>query len=208
MKGVHSMYNKLMSWLASGSTAPFMYANQFFRRIFVRIQRDDQVEYLFCQAGGDGRLRREKLEYIGLYCRKDGLLYDAAPSVFKGSLVWSDLCIRTGPALLEQMRDEVRAKVEEKVGNDRRNLTVSKLSNPWLKSELQGVAEYGARDAARIIYLDNLASEQLKQRISHTNGEVHTHFHCDYHPEGWTEDEMLSYIMERDAFVEKKTEKV
>lgn len=201
------MYNKFMAWLASGNSDPFVYGDRFGNQIIIRVSKNSQIDYLFAQSGNGDQIERGKsFEYAGLYYWEDGLLYDTSRSVFSWSDMWDDLKTRTDEALLQKLQSEVRAKVEEKIGNNRNNLTVSALSDSWLKDSLRQAAEYGAASFARDVFLGRCSPAQA-QRISVVDGKVQTHFCCGYNSPRWTEDEMVSYITNSVAYVEKEAGK-
>lgn len=81
------MYNMLMSWLTSGSVVPFTFSKRSFKYALIRVQKSENFEYIFVQEtyGKESLVQPKKFEYAGIFCRKDGRLYDASKDVFYGS---------------------------------------------------------------------------------------------------------------------------
>lgn len=124
------MYNKLMSWLASGSTVPFMFEDEHFKHIIVRVQKDTQIDYLFAQMCFDGQKisKRRDLQYIGLYCRKDGRIY--APEVWTEDKLISYI---TDPD------DFAQKEVEKYLSEHQEDILLEFLMNDLLKKEYEQI---------------------------------------------------------------------
>ena len=66
------------SWLASGDIEQCCFQEKGDTYIMIRVEKAPDFEYLFCQQqdNGKGVTRNSSFKYAGIYCRKDGLLYD------------------------------------------------------------------------------------------------------------------------------------
>lgn len=72
------MNDLFSSWLASGDAGPCCFQEGGHGYIVVRIEKNVDFEYLFCQQlyHKENLTRSGIFKYAGIYCRKDGLLYD------------------------------------------------------------------------------------------------------------------------------------
>ena len=72
------MNDLFSSWLSSGDAGPCCFQEGGHAYIVVRIEKNADFEYLFCQQlyHKEDLSRGGAFKYAGIYCRKDGLLYD------------------------------------------------------------------------------------------------------------------------------------
>ena len=159
---------------------------------FIKLAKSLDIEYLFCQEnyGGDVLTREKPFQYAGIYCKRDGLVYDAQYSVCE---VEPDAGIlgKSKEDLLSELIEAVRRRIEAAVGNDRKNLTVSKLTDPSLIRSLEYAREYGADREAREHFLD-------------TEGFDPPAYHCFYTLDEWTEDSLPAYILDPEGFADRE----
>ena len=91
----------------------------------------------------------------------------------------------------ENLRQAVRRLVEAAVANDRRNLQITELSDPELLRKLKNEQDYYAKSKARERFLDAAEFEPPS-------------FQCFYEAENWTEDSLLSYILDSQGYAAKE----
>ena len=123
--------------------------------IFIKLAKNEDIDYLFCMENyDDNTLTREaSFQYAGIYCKLDGLVYDAQYSIC--ALEPDEKILgKSKEDLLSELLAAVRQRVEAAVGNDRKNLSVSELTNPILIRNLEYAKEYGAVREARKYFLD------------------------------------------------------
>ncbi len=187
------MNDQFSNWLFSNDTAPCCLQGRGWNYLLIRVEKNADFEYLFYQTLYDteGLVRDENFNYAGIYCQKDGLLYDACQDLIRIVENPESLKARTAGALQEQLIAAVRERVEAVINNDRRNLQVTKLTDGCLLNQLEYTYKYDAAQTARSLYL---AGEQLSV------------FFCYYKPDSWTEDSLLSYIADPEGYVQKQAE--
>lgn len=188
------MQNELMQWLASDLPEPVKYFQKQRESIAIlRVSIAPEFDYLYEQSHyyREAIQRGEAFEYAGIYCRKDGKLYDAQYALCILLPECSDdLHTRGRVQLAEQLKAAVCARVCTMIGNDRGNLTVTALSEEKAK-ELEAFRGRQALDRATRYYLSGRSIED-------------TIFQCSYTREPWSEQNLLRYILDPDDYVQQE----
>ncbi len=190
------MNQEFMKWLASDDAPFFFFEGRYGGNgTVVKMKKTDSLYYLFCQMsyGKEWLSSCDKFEYIGLYCIKDNRLYDARGRLFEIDGDEELLKRTTAKALKEDLQQRVRKKVEAVIGNDRKNLKVSELTDMSLLWEINRTREYRAANDARIQFLKN-------------DSYTPPVFQCSYTPDEWTDESMMSYILDPDGYAENKAQ--
>lgn len=192
----HANMNDLFSdWLSSGSAGPCCIQGRRCNYILIRVEKNADFEYLYCQEqyGGIRSISNEKFEFAGIYCRKDGLLYDAGNDLTSIAEDPEPLKARSAQSLRKRLEADVRAKVEAVIGNDRNNLQITELTSLSLIKNLEYAYQYHAAEDARKHYLSIVNYE-------------HRAFSCNYVPAQWTEETLLSYIADPEGYIQEQVE--
>jgi len=186
----------LSDWLSD--TGPYEYKAKEYHYSLVRVRKNENFDYLYTQRRyyhisekNCGIERREPFEYAGIYCRRDGLVYDGSHTL---ESLFDDPEARTmhkAENLRNQLEFAVRKTVEAAIGNDRNNLHISELSTKYEIERLERYQSYEAAGKARKAYLGNDDDSE----------EFVLVFQCDYQPEQWTEDSLLAYILDPNSYV-------
>lgn len=189
------MNDLFSSWLASGDAGPCCFQEGGHAYIVVRIEKNADFEYLFCQQlyHKENLTRSGTFKYAGIYCRKDGLLYDIQYSFSEIAEGPEAIKERSAEMLREKLKAAVREKVEAAIGNDRSNLQVAEITDSGLLSRLEYTLNYDAKETARRRYLDTVDFEPPV-------------FSCHYDPDHWKEDSLLSYIADPEGYAQKQAE--
>lgn len=187
------MNDTFKSWLASGDAGPCCFEEKRYNYTIIRVEKNADFEYLFClrQYDKGSVVRGSSFNYAGIYCRKDGLVYDAEYALTSMEDDPEPLKGRSSEALKEQLKAAVREKVEAAIGNDRANLQVRELTDSGLLSQLAYTCQYGAKETARRRYLDTVDFDPPA-------------FACNYEPDRWQEDSLLAYIADPEGYVERQ----
>lgn len=189
------MNDLFSSWLVSGDAGPCCFQDKGYNYILIRVEKNADFEYLFCQRqyNKEGLVRNSTFKYAGIYCRKDGLLYDAEYDLTSMEENPEPLNARSAEALRDQLKAAVRGKVEAAIGNDRKNLQITELTDGRLLNQLEYTLKYSAAEAARKHYLDTVDFELPV-------------FSCRYDPDQWKEDSLLSYIADPEGYAGQQAE--
>ena len=189
------MNDLFSNWLASGDAGPCCFQDSGHAYIVVRIEKNADFEYLFCQQlyHKENLTRSGTFKYAGIYCRKDGLLYDIQYSFSDIAESTESIKERSSETLREKLKAAVREKVEAAIGNDRSSLQVTELTDSRLVNQLEYTLNYSAKEAARKHYLDTVDFEPQA-------------FSCHYDPDHWKEDSLLSYIADPEGYAQKQAE--
>jgi len=191
MKNVsNEVKHAFMGWLASTYSGSFAYSVGTDHYTIIRVCKNEDFDYLYAQRRyqEDGIERGRNFEYAGLYCKLDGLLYDDQYDL----QALTDDTIQSAEKLREQLKQAVRHTVERQISNDRRNLQISEISTELELKRLADYQKYTAAGDARKIYL---ADEHRG-----------FFFHCGYSPKHWTEDSLLTYILNPIQYVATEVE--
>lgn len=126
--------HRFSDWLSSGSAGSHCTQGNGCNYIPIRVEKNADFEYLYCQKRydeGDTILNAD-FQFAGIYCWKDGLLYDAGYDLTSIAEEPESLKARSAQAFGKWLEAAVRAKVEAAIGNDRNNLQVTELTSPSL----------------------------------------------------------------------------
>jgi hypothetical protein len=150
----------------------------------IRVRKNEDFDYLYCQRQYHraGIERGDGFDYAGIYCLRDGLVYDGQYDI--RALSDND---RSDEVLREELKQAVRRAVEDAIGNDRRNLCVTELTNARERESMTYFQKYTASESARKAYLGG----------EYDDGEGYSFtFRCHYNLDNWTEDSLLAYILD------------
>lgn len=191
-----NMNDRFSDWLSSNSTSPCCFQGKGCNYILIRVEKNADFEYLYCQKRFDkgDSIQNERFEFAGIYCRKDGLLYDAGYDLTSIAENPESLKARSADTLRKRLETAVREGVEAVIGNDRNNLMVTKLTDIMLVKNLEYAYKYSAAENARRHYLDVVDYE-------------HQAFFCNYVPAQWKEETLLSYISNPGEYVQEQVER-
>lgn len=181
------------SWLASGDKGQCCFQEKGDTYIMIRAEKCPEIEYLFCQRryNGKGLTRDSSFKYAGIYCRKDGLLYDMQYPFSDMGQSPEELQNRSEEALWQQLKAAVRKKVEAAIGNDRSNLAITEVTDSSLLHQLEYSLKYSAKEQARKHFLDTVDFEPSV-------------FQCRYTPDRWTEESLFSCILDPEGYIEQE----
>ena len=190
------MNELLVNWLHSGDKGLLRLVLPRETYLFLRAEKQPGFDYLYCQRqyGSDGLRRKDGFQYAGLYCAADGLIYDADYALTHMDGADKTLSARSYEALRRQLQQDVRAMIEQRVDNDRGNLTVHELTDEKFLSTLE-------------VYRKYYAARDVRQRYLETGKINGDGFQCEYCPEEWTETSLLSYISDPLAYAENESER-
>lgn len=186
------MNKDFLSWLGQTEKNTCMVQSAGMTYYFVRVAKNEAFDYLYCQREYSGKelARGGAFKYAGIYCRSDGELYDGQYDVL--GLAGEDIEERSAGQLREDLQRNVRQLVEAAIGNNRQNLQITELSNPELLRRLQNEQNYYAKNTARERFLNTADFEPPS-------------FRCFYEAENWTENSLLSYILDPQGYAAKET---
>lgn len=185
------MNEQFLSWLASNESGPCCFRENATSYIFIRVEKNADFDYLFSQSQyrDVGMTRGSSFKYAGVYFKQNGLIYDGEYDL--RGICGEELDTRSAEKMQEQLQTVVRDKVEAAIGNDRRNLQITEITDQSLLNNLEYAYKYSAKEDARKAYLDTVEFEKPT-------------FRCWYEPEHWTEDSLLAYILDPEGYAEKE----
>lgn len=185
--------DKFTDWLISGEQRPYYYHQNGWCNIIIRVEKNADFDYLYVnqQFSTYTLTREEDFKYVGVYCRRNGSLYDTNDYLF-GTHMQTETT--SAEALIAQLKDSVRQKVDSVIKNERSNLSISEITDDTLLKRLDFFRQYSANERAR-------------ERVLNQDDYSPPVFNCEYVPEGWDEDTMLLYILNPDSYVEAEAKK-
>ena len=170
------LYEQFKEWLAGPAGEAFDYD----QHTVVRVWKNADFDYLFCQRNSGSVRRGEDFKYAGIYRKGDGLVYDDQFEI--RALRHEDLMRESAQRMARRLEADVRRAVEAAVGNDRSNLRVKELTSQRHLKELEEFVKYSAASEARDLFLRGKDGAPA--------------YACFYTPERWTEDFLLEYILD------------
>ncbi|GHU57898.1 hypothetical protein AGMMS49975_24050 [Clostridia bacterium] len=187
-------------WLVGAECSTFQYRRGNDRYTIILVRKNADFDYLYCQRqyNDDGIRRGDQFNYEGIYCKRDGKVYDWRYNVRD----LGDIGAENGggsQTLYNRLEEAIRGAVETDIGNDRRNLRVNEISDARWLERLAHFSKYTALDRARSLFL-------FGDEESGGNGDGYAFiFKCSYSPEEWTEDSLLAYILDPAGYTSAET---
>ena len=180
----------IMGWLTG--TGPLECQINGYHYTLIRVRKNADFDYLYVQRQyqGVGITRNDKFEYAGVFCKRNGRIYDSQYAIKDLFDSRNGLEARGADALHKQLNTAVRAAVDTAIGNDRNNLRIAALSSERALDKLEHFRKCSVADNARKAYLDNVE-----------DGCFEFHYRCEYRPPQWTEDSLLAYILDPNGYV-------
>jgi len=131
-------------WLAGPEGGAFTFRENNDYYTVIRVRKNADFDYLYALGvyKNDSIERSGNFEYAGIYCRRDGLVYDDQYSI--RPLRHGELMRGGAAATLQRLEGDVRQAVEAAIGNDRSNLRIAELVTQGSKDRLKNHIEYGA----------------------------------------------------------------
>ena len=183
-------------WLKSENVQPFRTKSVTYgserTTVVIKAPYSEDFSYLYTQSdNNDNGLRREcALEYAGIYCKKDGKLYDVKwqlkdifPKMTFENMAWE---------MVERLNENVCRKVEQRLANDKNNLSVKVLSEP---EEID----------LEIFKNSNMDTEVLNLFIGGNTSDS-IRYQCEYRVRDWQDEDVLRYIADPESFEEQQAE--
>ena len=139
----------LMGWL--NRFGPFEYKAGGYHNTLLRVRKNADFDYLYIQRQyhDSGIKRDDNFEYAGIFCKRNGRIYDAQYKIKDLFDDWDALQTRDAEVLQKQMEAAVRETVEAAIGNNRNNLRITELSSEQALKSLENYNEYSAKSQAR-----------------------------------------------------------
>jgi hypothetical protein len=186
--------HQFTEWLAGAYGFHFKCKLDGYHITFFRVQKNGAFDYLYCQRNfcGTGIERDVKFEYAGIYYKIDGLIFDVHYNIRGLMPVDDDYETRSLESLAKRLKFHVCRSVEKMVGNDRNNLRIRKLSSEQEIKKMEDFKAYEAAKQARNVFLESSGNE--------CDGDFSFVYNCRYSPQQWTEDSVLTYILDPDGY--------
>lgn len=186
----------LLDWLSG--TGPYAIKTGGYYNTLMRVRKNADFDYLYIQRQYhvDSIKRKDDFEYAGIFCKRDGLVYDVQYSVRALFDEQKDQNMRGSESLFEQLKADVRSSVEATIANDRDNLRIIELSSEEEIKMLEDFKSYYANERARTAYLGNDSDDDFESCVGYE-----FEFRCNYRPEQWTEESFLAYILDPAGYV-------
>lgn len=184
---------EFQDWLADPFYKPLVYRDTQSTHIYIKVPKNEDFDYLYGMTNyrEDAIHRNQPFEYSGIYCKRDGLVYDAYQEYYHISpeieAPYSQYQMR------ERLEKEVKAIIEARVADDRDNLEISELQSESEIESLSNFTSYTAEQLARRLFLHHQEDDVLR-------------FHSEYYFGGWTENNLLEFILDPNAFTEKEAD--
>ena len=186
------LHETFSAWLKGSEAGSFMFQKHEINYVVIKAQKNADFDYLYTQHnhGCSSIKRGDKFEYAGIYCRRDGLVYDAQYYLLTIKESLEGIISLSAKLLLARMIGEVCDAVVAAIGNDRSKLHVKKLTQTQDLNALEHAKEYGAATTARELFLSGVDGTAPQYR-------------CAYTSLYWEEDTLLEYILDPADYVSR-----
>lgn len=185
--------DELKEWLNNPNCYQLSKSNKYSSEILVKIPYKKNFDLLFyCHAWNGNNIELDtKLETAGLYCRKDGFIYNPSYQL-KYYCEGSEMILENSSKkdFAQKFTELVRAKVEEIIDNKRSNLTVKELTDSYSLNQLEYYSKYGAASAARKEFIKGNAVSDIVYK-------------CPYSTDSMTDKEYIQFILDKEPLVEE-----
>lgn len=180
------------NWLRDPIYKPLTVKGGKAQKVYIRVLKNDTFDYLYGQTtfSEDSVIRPFDFVYCGIYNKSDGLIYDSGGEFYRIAPEFES------PKDLHEIRAEVTAAVrkliEDRVSDDRSNLEIEELGGENGNGESYMV--FSTESNARKLFIFGKPASSL-------------HFECQYELKEWNEDNLLSYLADKDGFIRAETER-
>lgn len=179
--------DKFVEWLTSGDKKPFEMGKEYGCQVcpyfIIRVEKNADFDYLFCQSKG---ISCKDFEFFGVYCKQDGRVYNKHYCC----ILPEEVTGKSTDILLKELTDTVRGKVEDMIQNDRSNLQVTEVTDPFILRNIEYLPQR-VKEYARDLYLE---------------GSEPVVFCCNYIKERFAEDELLAYILDPEGYAKEEAD--
>lgn len=178
-------------WLKSDDYKPLVCENENGIYVCIKVPKNNDFDYLYMQSDYHGITihRNRNFEYNGIYCKKDGLIYDSNRVFHEAFPRIAD--VKSKKEMETALNNTVCRAVESIIADDRSKLTVSEITSKENTVDYENYRDYHIHGDARGKFLLGDTSEDIRFRCLYEFGE-------------WDEDNLLEYILDPDAFAGKE----
>lgn len=184
---------ELRAWFNNPSSCQLSKGDNYSTEHLVKIPYEKDFDLLFYSRTWHAKNIKldEKLESAGLYCRKDGCIYNSSYSL-------RDCCENSKMIIeyshkadfAEKFTELVKAKVKEIIDNKRSNISIKELTDSYLLRQMEYYAEYGAVDAAKKEFIKGNAVSDIV-------------YQCPFSTDSMSDKEYIEFILDKEPLVEE-----
>lgn len=185
---------KFKKWLEDELYSPLVIeSGRSTNTLLIKIAKNDNFDYLYQQTyyHSSHIERDEHLVFGGMYCKKDRQVYCAYNHLKQvvPEYEW-------GPGKFE-MSEEMTKKVCQMINE-------SVNSNPDIYSTRRPITEESEKYMNR--YNEHIAPNLARRNFLAGNHSSEIEYNCRYEFKGWTEENLLEYILEPQVFMDNELE--
>lgn len=181
--------NQLRNWLMTRGSNSFQFEDPEGSYTFLRKPEKNGLDYIFASLTTNvDPSQGLRFSFVGIFCKKDVMFYDTSAWTYAEK---TGIPHKNRYTLTEQLKKDVRQRVEALVGDDWKNLSVSELTDPKLTGQLDSLRKGGALSTARNCYVKG---EKPAEKLT---------YRCEYTPAEWTKEAMAEYILDPNGYVQK-----
>lgn len=184
---------ELKAWFNNPSSCQLSKGDNYSTEHLIKIPYEKDFDLLFySRTWREQNIKLdEKLESAGLYCRKDGCIYNPSYSL--------EYCLENSAMLTnhtskadfaKKFTELVKAKVEEIIDNKRSNISIKELTDSYLLRQMEYYSEYGATNAAKKEFIKGNAVSDIV-------------YQCPFSSDSMSDTEYIRFILDRKSLVEE-----
>lgn len=144
---------ELKEWLSDPSSTKLIANGRIDSMILIKIPLNEDFDFLYHQHhfNSDELEINQQLEFAGIYCQKDGFIYN--PGYRLRSCCDSTSIIKEHTdksEIKKELSKLVSTRVDEIIGNDRSNLTVTEIKSDEYSENIAHYEQIGAVNEAEL----------------------------------------------------------
>lgn len=187
------------AWLREGTEPLQLVGNTKSCTTFVKLPHAENAIYLFSAIHYAGTCIRwnTPFEFCGMYFPETQTLRLAEFDLARAVAHLDADEMQSMEHWRGHISQSVNERIEQKIVNDRNNLSIRKLSDPKNIQWLQDFKEYGARRRATAIFLKGDEPDR----------ELHSFYNLQAFPDAYQEDSINLYFQDAEKFLEDEAQK-
>lgn len=184
---------ELKDWLNNPSSTKLFANGRNDSTVLIKVPLNEEFDFIYHQHHFNGAELEinQQLEFAGIYCQKDGCIYNPGYRLRSCCDSTSIIKEHSDKSEIKKVLSElVSSRVDEIIGNDRSNLSVKEIKSDEYSENIAHYEQIGAVNEARRIFLKEKEIPEIK-------------FHCSFEVDWLSDETYLKFIADRDLLVEE-----
>ena len=188
------MTQEIMEWLKNGNGVLALTKNNM-AYFYIKVPYNGNFDFIYTQMNYHGNnIKAENFEYAGIYNKTDGKIYNVH-YMFPTNGIEHEIGI-SYEVFTKTFKDEINAKINEIIDNDRNKLTIkdeSELTEDVYKRNLENAREYRETQKVRSLFLSGKTPADVV-------------FNAGYSNTNHTKDTYIAYLTDKTDLIKTYAE--